>query len=87
MILFNNLKRNKMEKLKITFEQWDYTCGDGCCTMWGSKLLLNDEELEHPNPDILDNGYVGEDVQTALHAVLKKLGYQVEFENKYEDEN
>lgn len=71
-------------KLKITFKEWDYTCGDGCCTTFGTKLYLNDKELEHPNTDILDNSYVGEDVQTALHAVLKKLGYEVEFNSETE---
>jgi hypothetical protein len=71
-------------KLKITFKEWDYTCGDGCCTTFGTKLYLNDKELEHPNTDILDNSYVGEDVQTALHAVLKELGYEVEFNSEME---
>jgi|LauGreDrversion4_2_1035121.scaffolds.fasta_scaffold832243_1 hypothetical protein len=73
-------------KIKVTFKDWHYQCGDGCCDSYGTKLYLNDEELEHPNTEILDNGYVGDDAQTALHAVLKKLGYEVEFENKhYED--
>ena len=71
------------KKIKIKLENWDYTCGDGCCTDYGTKLLLNDKELEHPNPEIWDNSYLGDDVQTALHAVLKELGYNVEFENKY----
>jgi hypothetical protein len=71
-----------MKKVKITLEDWDYTCGDGCCTSYGTKLYLNNKELEHPNPDILDNGYVGMSVETALHAVLKKLGYEVEIECK-----
>jgi len=71
-----------MKKIKITFKEWDYTCGDGCCYNYGSRLCINDEELEHPNPEVWDNGYVGEDVQTALHAVLKKLGYEVEFNNE-----
>lgn len=66
-------------KLKITFKEWDYTCGDGCCTTFGTKLYLNDKELEHPNTEILDNSYVGDDIKTALHAVLKELGYEVEF--------
>jgi hypothetical protein len=74
-----------MKKLKITFENWDYTCSDGCCTDWGSKIYLNDKELEHPNTDIQDNSYVGEDVQTALHAVLKELGYEVEFKNTFKE--
>lgn len=72
-------------KLKITFKDWTYTCGDGCCTTFGTKLLLNDEELKHPNPEILDNSYIGDDVKTALEAVLKKLGYEIEFDNEYED--
>jgi hypothetical protein len=72
-----------METIKIKFESWDYTCGDGCCTSYGTRLYLNDKELEHPNPEIWDNGYVGEDTQTALHAVLKELGFNVEFENNY----
>ena len=71
-----------METIKIKFEDWDYTCGDGCCTTFGTKIYLNDKELEHPNIDVLDNSYVGTDTQTALHAVLKELGYNVEFENK-----
>ncbi len=70
------------KKIKITFENWNYICGDGCCTSYGTKLYLNDKELQHPNPEISDNGYVGEDAQTALHAVLKELGFNVEFENK-----
>lgn len=71
-----------MSDIKITFEDWGYTCSDGCCTNFGTKLYLNDKELQHPNPEIWDNNYVGEDVETALHAVLKELGYNVEFENK-----
>lgn len=74
-----------MKKIKITFENWNYTCGDGCCTDYGTKLYLNDKELEHPNTDIQDNSYVGEDVQTALHAVLKELGYEVEFKDTYQE--
>ena len=71
-----------MAIIKIKFQNWNYTCGDGCCTSYGTKLYLNDKELQHQNPEIWDNGYVGEHAQTALHAVLKELGYNVEFENK-----
>ncbi|WP_296683540.1 hypothetical protein [Flavobacterium sp.] len=74
-----------MKKLKITFEDWDYECGDGCCTSYGTYISLNDERLEHPNPEVLDNSYVGMDVEQSLEAVLKKLGYEVEFEHKYEE--
>jgi hypothetical protein len=63
----------------IEFKEWDYTCGDGCCTSFGTKLLLNGKELEHPNEEIKDNSYVGDDTQTAIHAILKELGYDVKF--------
>jgi len=66
----------------ITLKEWTHTCADGCCTSYGTKLYLNGKKVEHPNPEIWDNGYVGEDVQTALHAILKELGYNVEFKNK-----
>ena len=72
-----------MSKLKITLEDWDYTCGDGCCTDYGTKLYLNDKLLEHPNPEQWNNNYVGGDVGIALRAVLKELGYEVEVEQKY----
>jgi hypothetical protein len=71
-----------MKKVKITLEEWDYTCGDGCCFSYGTKIYLNGKELEHPNPEVDDNSYVGDDVTTALLAVLKDLGYEVEIECK-----
>jgi hypothetical protein len=72
-----------MKKVKITLEDWSYTCGDGCCYSYGTRIYLNGKELQHPNPDILDNRYIGMDTQTALHAVLKELGYEVEIEETY----
>lgn len=74
-----------MKKLKITLEDWDYTCSDGCCTDYGTSLYLNGEKLEHPDSEQHYNGYIGMDVGTALRAVLKKLGYEVEIETKYEE--
>lgn len=71
-----------MKKIKITFKEWHYQCGDKCCDIYGTRLALNGKELDHPNPEIWDNGYIGEDVQTALHSVLKELGYEVEFDNE-----
>jgi hypothetical protein len=70
------------KKLIIEFEEWHYQCSDKCCDSYGTYLYLNGKKLEHPNTDIQDNGYLGEDLQTGLHAVLKKLGYEVEFKNR-----
>jgi hypothetical protein len=69
-----------MKKVKITLEEWDYTCGDGCCYSYGTKVYLDGKELEHPNPEVDDNSYVGDNVSTALLAVLKELGYEVEID-------
>ena len=66
--------------LNIRLEDWDYTCGDGCCYSYGVYLYLNGKKLKHPNPEVHDNGYLGMDVETALKAVLKELGYEVVFE-------
>jgi hypothetical protein len=73
-----------MSKLKITFEDWHSTCGDGCCDYYGTYLYLNGEKLEHPNSEVYDNSYIGMDTENSLEAVLKKLGYEVEFEYKNE---
>ena len=63
----------------IEFKEWSCTCGDDSCTLFGTKLILNGKELEHPNEEITDNSYVGDDIQTAIHAILKELGYDVKF--------
>lgn len=68
------------KKLVIKLEEWDYTCGDGCCYDYGVLLKLNGEILDHPENEDFSREYLGGDTQLALHAVLKKLGYEVEFE-------
>ena len=66
--------------VKIKLEQWHYQCADGCCDDYGTYLYVNGKKLEHPNSEISDNGYLGEDVATALWAVLKELGHEVEID-------
>lgn len=56
------------EKLVIELEPWDYTCGDGCCYIWGTKVKVNGVELEGDADS--NNG--------ALQTVLEYLGYEVE---------
>ena len=73
------LQGDVKSSVSIELKDWDYECADGCCTSFGTKLLLNGKELGHPNKEILDNSYVGCDVETALHAVLKELGYEIMF--------
>jgi hypothetical protein len=70
--------------VNIKLEQWHYQCADGCCDDYGTYLYVNGKKLEHPDPEIFANGYLGEDVGIALEAVLKELGYDVRIENTYE---
>lgn len=70
-------------KLKIELQDWDSTCADGCCYNSGTMLILNGEQLEHPDENQFDNRYLGSDLETGLLAVLKKLGYTVEIEKTY----
>ena len=55
--------------LEITLEEWEHTCGDGCCYFYGEDIYLNGEKLDEQN---------AEDSKNALTAVLTKLGYNVE---------
>ena len=75
-----------MKKINIKLESWHYQCGDGCCDNYGTYLYLNGKQLEHPDPEIYDNGYLGEDVSTALQAVLKELGYELIIKETYDND-
>jgi len=33
------------KKFKLEFQNWDYTCGDGCCYEFGVRLSINGEEV------------------------------------------
>lgn len=62
-----------MEKrLEIKLKDWDYTCGDGCCYLWGTTVTVNGEELfsDASTP------------YSALVTVLEHLGYEVEIEHE-----
>lgn len=70
-----------IRSLTITFESWDYDCPDGCCTWFGTSLYLNGKKLPHPDEDGSED-HVGDDIEVALKAVLKELGYNVKIEHK-----
>lgn len=54
------------KELNITLRDWDYTCGDGCCHMYGTEIYLNGKQC--------GNEYAGSSVSSALEAVLSELG-------------
>jgi hypothetical protein len=62
-------------KVKITFKEYDSTCGDGCCYDYGMITTVNGEELEFKNTD----------AETIVKGILEKLGYNVTIENIYDD--
>ena len=57
------------KKIRIRFEQWDHTCGDGCCYTWGEDVFINDELVT------TFNDYVA---KQPLIDILEHLGYEVE---------
>lgn len=66
-------KDEKDEELLIELEEWDHTCGDGCCYTHGTNIYINGEQLEDED---------GTNPHQLLTAVLNKLGYknvQVEY--------
>jgi hypothetical protein len=60
--------------VKIELKGWSYTCGDGCCSEWGTDILVNGKELEGN----------GGDVKDTLEVVFKELGINVEITEDYE---
>lgn len=66
--------------VSIKLEDWDYSCGEpGCCYEYGVQLTVNGE--------LCDNSRAGDDVESALKFTLNKLGYDVNLEWKYNDED
>lgn len=59
------------KNIKITFHDYEYTCGDGCCLNYGTITTVNGEELDFHN----------QDKETIIRGILEKLGYNVEIEN------
>ena len=56
----------KDEELLIELEEWDHTCGDGCCYTYGVNIFVNGEQIEDED---------GSNPHQLLKAVLTKLGY------------
>jgi hypothetical protein len=59
-------KMKKTDELLIELEDWDSTCGDGCCYYYGINIFINGEQIEDED---------GSNSDQLLKAVLNKLGY------------
>jgi hypothetical protein len=65
---------NKDKTLKITFTEYGYSCGDGCCYNSGIIISVNGVELQNQN----------EDTETIVKQILEHLGYTVKVEYIYD---
>jgi hypothetical protein len=65
-----------MKNLTITINEYNTTCGDGCCSDYGKVITVNGEELPCHNMDL----------ETQLEQVLRHLGYDVELTTLYNGE-
>jgi hypothetical protein len=61
---------SKGSSLKITFKEYGYSCGDGCCYNYGTITTVNDIELPSHN----------QNAETIVSQILEHLGYKVEVE-------
>ena len=62
-----------MKKIKITLNEYDTTCGDWCCTDYGTITTVNGVEMPFHN----------QDAPTIITQILEHLGYDVEMETLY----
>jgi hypothetical protein len=63
---------NTDKQLNITFEEYGYSCSDGCCYDYGTITTVNGVELETHN----------QDPETMVSQILEHLGYKVVVEYK-----
>jgi hypothetical protein len=61
------------KKLKIKTKSWDYTCGDGCCTTWGTDVFINNEKVSSGDYN---------NIELILKDVLEYLGYQIKINHE-----
>lgn len=54
--------------MKIETQDWDYTCGDGCCYEYGTNLFIDGEQIDERFSCKSD----------ALEGALIRLGFEVE---------
>jgi hypothetical protein len=66
-----NITLSKSELIKVSFEDYESKCSDGCCYDYGTIIRVNDTEL--PSNNYQDTG-------NSVEQVLKYLGYNVEIE-------
>ena len=59
--------------VNIEFKDWMHTCGDGCCTDYGTNTFVNGVELD----------IINEDLETVTEKIFTELGYKVTTNRTY----
>ena len=54
--------------ITLTLEDWEYTCGDGCCYEYGTDVMINGEKVSTYQISL----------EQTLREVLEHLGHKVE---------
>lgn len=66
--------KKRKEKVNINLKQYSYTCGDGCCTDYGTITTVNGNQLELHN----------QDTSTIVEQILEHMGYDVDINEEYD---
>ncbi len=66
------------KEVNIKLTDWHYTCGDGCCDDYGTRLGVDGVEI---------TDYADMNVEDTIEKLLTHLGYKVniKIETNYED--
>ncbi len=66
------------KEINIKLVGWDYTCGDGCCYDYGTRLEVDGVEI---------TDYAEANAEDTIEKLLTHLGYKVNIqtETDYED--
>lgn len=62
--------------IKIKLHEYNYSCTDGCCDYWGTRIFVNGEQLASES----------QDTATIVKAILEHLGHDVEIEETFDYE-
>lgn len=60
-------RKETLKEIDLKFEDWNYSCGEGCCHYYGTDIFLNDKKVD----------FNGDSIEGAVKAVLEHLGYKV----------
>ncbi len=58
-------KIHSLMEVEIEFKEWDHTCGDGCCSDYGTDIIVNGEKVTE---------YGDHSLEKTIKLILDKIG-------------